>query len=105
MTDWEGAPAFLVSLVDLGFLIFLSCAKSIFTRRFSFPNGMLRQSHLGLLYNSTVSINIGHIAVHTVHVYTVHNTVKVASIALRIIRGFYQQCWHNIIGQRLSIIC
>ena len=41
---------------------------------------------------------------HTAHVY-IHNTVELASIILSIIGGFYQHCWHSIIGQRLSIIC
>ena len=30
--------------------------------------------------------------------------VQLASIILSIIGGFYQHCWHNIIGQKLSII-
>ena len=41
------------------------------------------------------------IATHTAHAY-IHNTLKLASIILSIIREFYQQCWHSIIGQRVS---
>ena len=34
----------------------------------------------------------------------IHNPVQLASIILSIIGGFYQHCWHRIIGQRLSVI-
>ena len=38
------------------------------------------------------------------YIYIIHNPVQLASIILSIIGGFYQHCWHSIIGQRLSII-
>ena len=56
-------------------------------------------SRLSWLYNSTIIIRR-----NTAHAYIL-NTVKLASIILSIIGEFYQQCWHSIIGQRLSIIC
>ena len=58
-------------------------------------------SHLGSVgwVGSTIAPSL-----HTAHAY-IHNTVKLTSIILSITGGFYQQCWHSIIGQRLSIIC
>ena len=83
--------------------VFLLHTKFDFVRGSSFP---LRKvtPRLSWLYNSSISINIRHCYTYCTCMY-MHKTVKLSSIILNIIGGFYQQCWHSILEQRLSIFC